>query len=147
MFALSDAIRSKPDWHLKRKDPAIRAKWKGEALSQPQKTRVTQPKELYEESPDDSFSFSDEENDSDEARGWRRWDEYTRRVALTEKMVDHVLDELEWHERLLSDPNGIQVRPEASFPPASFPSLPPAFLGRHPPANILPLLIARLSPR
>ncbi|ORY77596.1 hypothetical protein BCR35DRAFT_305349 [Leucosporidium creatinivorum] len=36
MQKLSYAIRSKPDWHLKRKDLEIRAKWKAEALAQNQ---------------------------------------------------------------------------------------------------------------
>lgn len=34
MQGLSYAIRSKPDWHIKRKDPVILAKWRTEALEQ-----------------------------------------------------------------------------------------------------------------
>lgn len=36
MQSLSYEIRSKPDWHTKRKDPDIRAKWRAEALGQNQ---------------------------------------------------------------------------------------------------------------
>lgn len=58
----------KPDWHIKYKNPEIRAKWKAEALAHNQ-----------------------------------------MEGGLTEAMIDYTLDELELHERDLTDPNGIRV--------------------------------------
>ncbi|GAA6040319.1 hypothetical protein JCM8097_009419 [Rhodosporidiobolus ruineniae] len=89
MFGLSDAIRSKPEWWIKRKDAAIRAKWKREAMEQGGAVVTAGLREDGEE-----------EGTAPEESGTTR---------LTEGMVEYVLDELEWHEKQLDDPNGIQA--------------------------------------
>lgn len=92
MQALSYAIRSKPDWQAKYKNPEIRSKWRAEALASREATRAE--------------GGEQENDDEDEAQ--------PARPALTENMVDWVLDELAQHDHDSQDPNGIRVRVELS---------------------------------
>lgn len=99
MMALSYAIRAKEKWWEKRKDSGIREKWKREALA---------------------AAASTEEGLVAGAEGE---EEEETRPRLTEKMVEYVLDELELHEKRLSDPDGIRVSLSPLLPPISSPSL------------------------
>ncbi|GAA5825238.1 hypothetical protein JCM11251_006156 [Rhodosporidiobolus azoricus] len=81
MQALSYTIRSKPEWWKKCRDPAIREKWTKEVQKAPLRY------------------VGGTENEEDRLV----------RPKLTENMIKYVLDELEWHEKQLADPNGIRA--------------------------------------
>ncbi|GEM08961.1 hypothetical protein Rt10032_c06g2978 [Rhodotorula toruloides] len=89
MMARSYSIRSKPDWRRKYLDPEIRAKWRQEALSTELEDRV------FAERPKES------------GMGYDREAEELERPRLTEKMVDHVLDELTLHDEMFKETGGI----------------------------------------
>ncbi|GAA6023984.1 hypothetical protein JCM10207_006843 [Rhodosporidiobolus poonsookiae] len=126
MLALSYEIRSKPDWHLKYRDPDIRAKWRKEALEAAPAVRTVledpPARHRVEASPPAHLQAKDAEEDSEDEDDYRgvdsdeNWEyehpgprdeqELTR---LSEKMVDYVLDELAWHEEQLKDESGIRL--------------------------------------
>ncbi|GAA5840534.1 hypothetical protein JCM11251_007611 [Rhodosporidiobolus azoricus] len=82
MQALSYAIRCKPDWWKKYRDPSIRAKWVSEVREQPAR-----------------YVGGTAGPES----------ERIERPRLTANMVKYVFDELEWHEKQLIEPNGIRA--------------------------------------
>lgn len=95
MVKLSASIRANSDWWLKYEDAKIRAKWKTEALKQTfawiWAANMLVP---YEER--DQYIF----------QGYRK----PLEVALSEKQVDYVLDELDGYAKLRDGATGIQVR-------------------------------------
>ncbi|GAA6023983.1 hypothetical protein JCM10207_006842 [Rhodosporidiobolus poonsookiae] len=84
MLALSYSIRSKPGWATKMRDPAIREKWKKEALEHRSEMGIA--------------SAGEDPGEDDKPR-----------ARLTEGMVEYVLKELEMHEKELEDENGIRL--------------------------------------
>ena len=92
MLALSYALRQKPDWARKLADPAVRARWRAEAL----------------ETTNEHVQFASREGDDNGAGGYETVE--VERPRLTEGMVDYVLDELALHAKALDDPRGIRVR-------------------------------------
>ncbi|BGP49307.1 hypothetical protein JCM10450v2_005191 [Rhodotorula kratochvilovae] len=91
MLALSYALRQKPDWARKLADPAVRARWRAEAL----------------EATNEHAQFAGREGDDDGAGGYETVE--VERPGLTEGMVDYVLDELALHAKALDDPRGIRA--------------------------------------
>ena len=92
MGHLSASIRRKPEWWIKRKDTAILAKWKEEALA----TTMVWNK----------WSNALEPLTVVQARGEVDEDSIVR---LNEKEVEYVLQELEGYEALRDEKTGMQV--------------------------------------
>ena len=97
MGRLSAGIRRKPEWWIKRKDPAILAKWREEALAATmwwnKKTNNLEVLSVDDERRGDTDSI----------------------VRLNEKQVDYVLQELGGYENLRHEESGIQARPSSAL--------------------------------
>lgn len=99
MVKLSAALRSKPRWWEKYKDPEIRAKWKKEALDN---------KLVWIEAATMLVPYEGHEKYMINARPSIPFDDLL--VMLTEKQVDYVLDELDGYAKLHQEGTGIEVR-------------------------------------
>lgn len=95
MVKLSASIRAKPDWWLKYENAKICAKWKTEALDQ-KFAWIWAANMLVPYEERDQYIF----------QGYRK----PLEVALSEKQVDYVLDELDGYAKLRDGATGIQVR-------------------------------------
>ena len=99
MVKLSAAIRSKPTWWEKYKDPEIRARWKAEALGS---------KFVWIEAATMLVPFEGHEQYMKDAQEGITLDDLI--VILTEKQVEYVLDELDGYAKLRDEKTGIEVR-------------------------------------
>lgn len=109
MVKLSAAIRSKPRWWDKFREPDIRAKWKEEAVKS---------KFVWIEAATMLVPFEEHEQFMEGAREDVALDDLI--VELSEKQVEYVLDELEGYVKLRDEESGIEVMPSSVRPFRSF---------------------------
>lgn len=109
MVRLSAAIRSKPRWWDKFREPDIRAKWKEEAVKS---------KFVWIEAATMLVPFEEHVQFMEGAREDVALDDLI--VVLSEKQVEYVLDELEGYTKLRDEESGIEVMPSSVRPFRSF---------------------------